>query len=78
MRWFGEDGVRVFQRRRAFDCEAFLSGMLSYLFVSDNPRYEGSVKLLFDEHKHPLSEKKYHKMTDEQKSHCQWQRAIRW
>jgi len=69
--------VRVFQRRRAFDCEGIFIGDASYLFVPDNPRYEGSVKLLFDEHKAPLSEKKYHKMTDEQKSHCQWQRCYK-
>jgi len=77
MRWFGEDGVRVFQRRRAFDREGIFIGDASYLFVPDNPRYEGSVKLLFDEHNHPLSEKQYHKMTDEQKSRCQWRRCYK-
>jgi len=77
MRWFGEDGVRVFQRRRAFDREGIFIGDASYLFVPDNPRYEGSVKLLFDEHNHPLSEKQYGKMTDEQKSRCQRRRCYK-
>lgn len=77
MNWFGEAGVRIFQRRRVFDREGIFIGDASYLFVPDNPRYEGSVKLLFDEHNHPLSEKRYHKMTDEQKSHCQWRRCYK-
>ena len=77
MRWFGEDGVRVFQRRQAFDREGIFIGDASYLFVPDNPRYEGSVRLLFDEHNHPLSKEQYRKMTDEQKSHCQWRRCYK-
>lgn len=77
MRWFGEDGVRVFQRRRAFDREGIFIGDASYLFVPDNPRYEGSVKLMFDEHNHPVSEKQYRKMTDEQKSRCQRRRCYK-
>jgi hypothetical protein len=77
MRWFGEDVVRVFQRRRAFDREGIFIGDASYLFVPDNPGYEGSVKLLFDEHNHPVSEKQYHKMTDEQKSRCQRRRCYK-
>lgn len=77
MNWFGEDGVRMFQRRRVFDREGIFIGDASYLFVPDNPSYEGSVKLLFDEHNHPLSEKQYRKMTDKQKSHCQWRRCYK-
>ncbi len=77
MNWFGETGVRMFQRRRVFDREGIFIGDASYLFVPDNPRYEGSVKLLFDEHNHPFSEKRYRKMTDEQKSHCQWRRCYK-
>ncbi len=75
MRWFGEDGVRVFQRHQAFDREGIFIGDASYLVVPDNPHYEGSVKLLFDEHNHPLSKEHYRKMTDGQKSHCQWRRC---
>ena len=77
MRWFAGDGVRVFKRRRAFDREGVFIGDASYLFVPDNPHYEGSVKLLFDEQDHPLSEEQYRKMTDDQKSHCQWRRCYK-
>jgi len=77
MRWFGEDGVRVFERRRIFDREGVFIGDASYLFVPDNPHYEGSVKLLFDENNHPISKEQYHKMPDEQKSRCQWRRCYK-
>jgi hypothetical protein len=77
MRWFGEEGVRVFQRQRVFDREGLFIGDASYLFVPDNPRYEGSVKLLFDENDHPISKEQYHKMTDEQKSRCQGRRCYK-
>jgi hypothetical protein len=77
MRWFGQDGVRVFQRQRAFDPGGLFIGDASYLFVPDNPRYEGSVKLVFDEHDHPVSEEQYHKMTDGQKIRCQWRRCYK-
>ena len=77
MRWFGGDGVRIFRRHRAFDREGVFIGDASYLFVPDNPRYEGSVKLLFDEHDHPISHEHYRTMTDEQKTRCQWRRCYK-
>ena len=77
MRWFGGEGVRVFQRRRALDRDGVFIGDASYLFVPDNPRYEGSVKLLFDEQDHPISQEQYRKMNDDQKSRCQWRRCYK-
>jgi len=62
MRWFGDDVVRVFRKRRAFDKEGIFIGDASYLFVPDNPKYERSVKLLFDEHNHPIGLEQYKKM----------------
>ena len=77
MQWFGQDAVRVFRKRRAFDKEGIFIGDGSYLFVPDNPNYEGSVKLLFDESDHPLSKKDFAKLTDEQKARCQWRRCYK-
>jgi hypothetical protein len=77
MRWFGGDGLRIFRRRRALDREGVFIGDASYLFVPDNPRYEGSAKLLFDEHDHPISQEQYRKMTDDQKIRCQWRRCYK-
>ena len=77
MRWFSTDVVQVFKSQRAFDKEGIFIGDASYLFVPDNPNYEGSDILLFDENDHPVSEKAYKKMTDEQKTRCQWRRCYK-
>jgi hypothetical protein len=77
MRWFCTDVVRILRSSRAFDKEGIFIGDASYLFVPDNPNYEGSVKLLFDERNHPVSSKQYEKMPDEQKAHCQWRRSYK-
>jgi hypothetical protein len=77
MRWFSTDVAAVVKGQRAFDKEGIFIGDASYLFVPDNPHYEGSVKLLFDESDHPVSEEAYKKMTDEQKTRCQWRRCYK-
>ena len=77
MRWFCTEVVRISRSSRAFDKEGIFIGDASYLFVPDNPNYENSVKLLFDEHNHPISSKQYKKMPDEQKAHCQWRRCYK-
>ena len=77
MRWFNADCVRMFHRHRRFDREGIFIGDASYLFVPDNLRYEDSVKLLFGEDGHPISQEQYRKLSDEQKSHCQWRRCYK-
>jgi hypothetical protein len=75
MRWFSTDVAAVLKSQRAFDKEGLFIGDASYLFVPDNPNYEGSVKLLFDESDHPVSEEAYKKMSDDKKTRCQWRRC---
>jgi len=77
MRWFGTDVVGIFRTQRAFDKEGIFLGDASYLFVPDNPNYEGSVRLLFDKDNHLVNRKDYQKMTDEQKRRCQWRRCYK-
>jgi hypothetical protein len=77
MEWFCTDVNQIFRTHRAFDKEGIFIGDASYLFVPDNANYEGSVKLLFDRHNHPLSFKQYEKMSDEQKVCCQWRRCYK-
>ena len=77
MKWFNQDVLSVFRMQRAFDREGLFIGDASYLFVPDNPKYEGSVKLLFDEHDHPLSREQYEGLTDEQKIRCRWRRCYK-
>jgi hypothetical protein len=77
MEWFNRDVLRVFRKHRAFDPEGIFIGDGSYLFVADNPNYEGSVKLLFDEDNHPVDLEQYRKMTEAQKVRCQWKRCYK-
>jgi hypothetical protein len=77
LQWFNQDVVGVFRQHRVFDQEGIFIGDASYLFVPDNPNYEGSVKMLFDEDNHPVDPKQHKKMTEAQKSHCQWKRCYK-
>jgi hypothetical protein len=77
MKWFGGDAVEIFRRHHAFDREGIFIGDASYLFVPDNSHYEGSVKLLFDEHNHPISREQNRTMSASQKSRCQWRRCYK-
>lgn len=54
-RWFAEALPRGMKKRRTFDPEGIFLGDASYLFVPDNPRYEGSDLLWFDEDDHLVS-----------------------
>ncbi len=56
--WFNGPLQAVFQRYGFFDPEGVFIGDGSYLFVPDNPAYEGSVVLWFDEHNHPVEYEK--------------------
>jgi len=77
MEWFNRDVVGLFRKHRAFDKEGLFIGDGSYLFVPDNPHYEGSVKMRFDEHNHPVTLEQYNKMTEAQKRRCQWKRCYK-
>ncbi len=77
MGWFNRDVERIFRKHRVFDKEGIFIGDASYLFVPDNPMYEGSVKMLFDENNHPVDLEQYKKMTEAQKVRCQWKRCYK-
>jgi len=77
MRWFNVDVSRIFRAHQAFDKEGIFIGDGSYLFVPDNAGYEGSVRLLFDENNHPVSQEDLQKLSDKQKVRCQWRRCYK-
>jgi hypothetical protein len=77
MRWFNQAAARVFRAQRVFDKEGVFIGDGSYLFVPDNPAYEGSARLRFDQSGHPVSLEAFEKMSDEQKIRCQWKRCYK-
>jgi hypothetical protein len=72
--WFNRDVVGIFKQHHAFDPEGIFIGDATYLFVPDNPRYEGSSVLLFDEHNHPVEGQK---LTPQQRARCTWRRCYK-
>jgi hypothetical protein len=76
-RWYNRDVARVLQAHQAFDPEGLFLGDASYLFVPDNPAYEGAVRLLFDAHGHPLDAAELAHLTPQQAARCQWRRCYK-
>jgi hypothetical protein len=56
--WYNTAVQKVYQRYGFFDPQGVFLGDGSYLFVPDNPAYEGSVVMWFDEHNHPVNYEK--------------------
>ena len=72
--WFNREVVGIFKQHHVFDPEGIFIGDATYLFVPDNPRYEGSSLMLFDEHHHPVEAKK---LTAPQRARCTWRRCYK-
>jgi hypothetical protein len=72
--WFNRDVVKILKQHKAFDAEGIFLGDASYLFVPDNPNYEGSVRLLFDEHNHPVESKR---LSPKEQSSYTWRRCYK-
>src|SRR3989442_7929364 len=71
--WFNREVPRLLRSLKLFDSEGLFIGDASYLFVPDNEKYEGSVKLLFDEHNHPVDPNE----VDLRDKRCQWRRCYK-
>lgn len=52
--WYNGPVQAIFQEYGFFDPAGVFVGDGSYLFVPDNPNYEGSCVMWFDEHNHPV------------------------
>jgi len=72
--WYNRHVVAVYKELGAFDGEGLFIADGTYLFVPDNPRYEGSQRGLFDEHNHLVSKKQEETMTKAQRARCRWRR----
>ena len=75
--WYNRHVVTVYKELGAFDADGLFIADGTYLFVPDNPRYEGSQRLLFDEHNHPVSKKQEQEMTKAQRARCRWRRCYK-
>ncbi len=69
MKWFNHSVVGIFKQHHAFEPEGIFIGDASYLFVPDNDKYEGSSRMLFDEHNHPVDSQK---VSPKQRAGCTW------
>jgi hypothetical protein len=72
--WFNRDVVGIFKQHHVLDSEGIFIGDATYLFVPDNSNYEGSSRLLFDEHNHPVESKN---LTPQQRARCRWRRCYK-
>jgi len=72
--WFNRDVVGIFKQHHALDSEGIFIGDASYLFVPSNDKYEGSSRLLFDEHNHPVESKD---LTPKERARCRWRRCYK-
>ncbi|MGD1076229.1 MAG: hypothetical protein ABR903_09185 [Thermodesulfovibrionales bacterium] len=72
--WFNRDVVGIFKQHHAFDPEGIFIGDASYLFVPDNDKYEGSSRMLFDEHNHPVESKN---LTTKERARYRWRRCYK-
>ncbi len=74
MEWFNGAVQEVFQSHGFFDPSGIFIGDGSYLFVPDNPAYEGSVVMWFDEHNHPV---KYEELSPEERKKAHRERCYK-
>jgi len=76
--WFGTHVVREYQALGGFDAAGVFLIDGTWIFVPpDNDRYEGSSRLLFDEHGHPVSKEAEARLSEKQRRRCQWRRCYR-
>jgi hypothetical protein len=75
--WYNRHAASLYGELGAYDEEGIFIADGSYLFVPDNAHYEGSVRLLFDEHNHPVSKKQEQEMTKAQRDRCRWRRCYK-
>lgn len=75
--WYNRHVAALYQELGAFDDEGVFIADGTYLFVPNNSRYEGSLRLLFDEHNHPVSKDQEQEMTKTQRARCRWRRCYK-
>jgi hypothetical protein len=72
--WFNGSVQRTFQSHGFFDPAGIFIGDGSYLFVPDNPAYEGSVVMWFNEHNHPVD---YEKVSPQERKKAHRERCYK-
>lgn len=73
--WYNREVPRLLEHEKLFDPEGIFIGDASYVFVPNNPHYEGSSVMLFDEHNHPVNEDK---LSGKDRRRCRLRRCYKW
>jgi len=75
--WYNQHVAALYQELGAFDGDGVFIGDGTYLFVPNNEHYQDSLRLLFDEHNHPVSKKQEQALTPAQRARCRWRRCYK-
>ena len=75
--WYNREVARLYKKHKLFHKDGWFIGDGSYVFVPDNPEYEKSVRMLFDESGHPVEAEALKKMTPEAAARCEWKRCYK-
>ncbi len=75
--WFNHDIANIFKNHKVFEKDGIFIGDGTYIFVPDNEKYEGSVRLLFDSSGHPISQETFKNMLPEKAAQCEWKRCYK-
>jgi hypothetical protein len=73
--WYSREVPRLLEKEKLFDPEGIFIGDASYVFVPNNPHYENSSVLLFDEENHPVNEED---LSPQGRRRCRWRRCYKW
>jgi hypothetical protein len=76
MQWYNDEVSRLWKQHKVYDKGGLFIGDGSYLFVPDNPRYEHSVRMLFDKSNHPVDPKQI-KKSEIKAGDYQWRRCYK-
>jgi hypothetical protein len=72
--WYNREVVGIYKHHHAFDAQGIFIGDATYLFVPNNPNYENSSLMLFDEHNHPVDASD---LTAKERARCTWRRCYK-
>ena len=75
--WFNRDAAKIYKQHKAYDEDGIFIGDASYIFVPDNPAYEGSVRLLFGPDNHPVDSRTLDSMPPHKAALCEWKRCYK-
>jgi hypothetical protein len=75
--WYNHSVAQYYRTLGAYDPDGIFIADGTYLFVPDNPRYERSDVLMFDEHNHPVGKEESERLSADERRRLHWERCYR-